>query len=273
MIEAFERVGRNTAAADGCRTWLLQQKRTRHWPSTKSTADAVHAVLLGGPTLLHDTALVRVELGNRDVTPDPRAGPADPKSPPEPGTGFYRVRIPVADIGPERSRVTVSKTDPGIAWGAVHWQYFEDLARVQPLAGTPLHVAKRLFVRNQTAQGPRLDPVQGAVRVGDELVVRLELRVDRDLEFVHLKDLRGSGTEPVNVLSEYRFRDGLGYYESTRDTASHFFIEYMPSGTYVFEYPLRVQHRGTFPVGVAEVQCMYAPEFNGHSESTDLTVR
>ena len=76
--------------------------------------------------------------------------------------------------------------------------------------------------------------------MGDELVVRVELRVDRDMEYVHLKDQRGSGVEPVNVLSGYRFQDGLAYYESTRDTASHFFIDYLPKGTYVFEYSTRV---------------------------------
>lgn len=273
MIEAFLKIDGNQAAADECRTWLLQQKRTQHWPSTKATADAVHALLLGGPSLLDATALVEVELGGHNITPDPRAPARDGQPAPEPGTGFYQVRIPATDIGPNLARVLVRKSDPGIAWGAVHWQYFEDLSRIQPFAGTPLTLSKRLFIRFNTPQGPRLDPVNGPVRVGDELVVRLELRVDRDVEFVHLKDLRASGTEPVNVLSGHRFQDGLAYYESTRDTASHFFFDHVRRGSYVLEYPLRVQHRGSFPAGVAEVQCLYAPEFNSHSESLHITAR
>jgi uncharacterized protein YfaS (alpha-2-macroglobulin family) len=124
-----------------------------------------------------------------------------------------------------------------------------------------------------TKKGPTLEAVKGAVQVGDELVVRIELRVDRDMEYVHLKDQRGSGTEPVNVLSRYKYQDGLGYYESTRDTASHFFIDYLPKGVYVFEYSTRVQHRGQYQTGVAEIQCMYAPEFNSHSESLALSVK
>ena len=104
-------------------------------------------------------------------------------------------------------------------------------------------------------------------------MVRLELRVDRDMEYVHLKDQRGSGTEPVNVLSGYRFQDGLAYYENTRDTASHFFIAYLPQGTYVFEYSSRIQLRGQYQSGMAEIQCMYAPEFNSHSESIAITVK
>jgi hypothetical protein len=115
--------------------------------------------------------------------------------------------------------------------------------------------------------------VKGAVQVGDELVVRVELRVDRDMEYVHLKDQRGSGTEPVNVLSQYKYQDGLAYYESTRDTASHFFIDYLPKGVYVFEHSTRVQLRGQYQTGIAEIQCLYAPEFNSHSESLPLVVK
>ena len=98
---------------------------------------------------------------------------------------------------------------------------------------------------NTPKKGPVISPVRGPVEVGDELVVRIELRTDRDMEYVHMKDHRGSGTEPVNVLSRYKYQDGLGYYESTRDTASHFYLDYLPKGAYVFEYSVRVQHRGS----------------------------
>jgi ethanolamine utilization cobalamin adenosyltransferase len=111
------------------------------------------------------------------------------------------------------------------------------------------------------------------VHVGDELVIRLELRVDRDMEYVHLKDQRGSGVEPVNVLSQYKYEDGLGCYESTRDTASHFFIDHLRAGSYVFEYSTRIQLRGEYQTGLAEIQCMYAPEFNSHSASLLLDAR
>ena len=111
------------------------------------------------------------------------------------------------------------------------------------------------------------------LEMGDEVVVRIVLRTDRDMEYVHLRDYRGSGTEPVNVLSRYKWQDGLGYYESTRDTASHFFIDYLPKGVYVFEYPVRVQLKGKYPTGFANIQCMYAPEFNSHSENINLEVK
>jgi hypothetical protein len=132
---------------------------------------------------------------------------------------------------------------------------------------------KTLWMKETTTKGPMLKRVTGPVAVGDELVVRLELRTDRDMEFVHLKDQRGSGTEPVDVLSQYRTQDGLAYYQSTRDTATHFFIDRLPAGTYVFEYSTRVQLKGEYQTGLAEIECMYAPEFNSHSESLTLRVR
>ena len=141
----------------------------------------------------------------------------------------------------------------------MNWQYLEDMSKVTPYEGTPLKLKKTLYAKINTAKGPVLEPVKGPLSVGDELVVRIELRVDRDMEYVHLKDQRGSGTEPVNVLSRYKYQDGLAYYESTRDVASHFFIDYLPKGTYVFEYSTRVQLRGQYQTGVAQIQCMYAP--------------
>ncbi len=263
MIEAFDEVMSDAKAVEDCKVWLLKQKQTQDWKTTKATADAVYALLLRGRDNLVSDALVEVSLGGKEIKPEKV----------EAGTGFYEKRFAIADIKPKLGEITVRKTDPGVAWGSVHWQYLEDLTKVTPYEGTPLKLKKSLYTRIATKKGPVLEPVKGALKVGDELVVRLELRVDRDMEFVHLKDQRGSGTEPVNVLSHYKYQDGLGYYESTRDTASHFFIDYLPKGVYVFEYATRVVHKGEYQTGIAEIQCMYAPEFNSHSESFKLAVR
>ena len=272
MIEAFDEVMNDQQSVEECKVWLLKQKQTQDWQTTKATADAVYALLLRGTDLLSSQALVQVKLDGVDVTPTVDQI-RNLKSEIEPGTGFYEYRFAPADIKPKLGEITVKKVDPGVAWGSVNWQYLEDMSKVTPYAGTPLKLTKSLYVKVNTAKGQVLEPVKGPLHVGDELVVRLVLRVDRDMEFVHLKDQRGSGTEPVNVLSRYKYQDGLAYYESTLDTASHFFIDYLPKGTYVFEYSTRVQLRGEYQTGVATIQCMYAPEFNSHSESLNLTVK
>jgi hypothetical protein len=278
MIEAFDEVMGDADAVEECRVWLLKQKQTQDWKTTKATADAIYALLLRGKNILASDKLVEVTVGGvnvlRNLTrPDPKAEVRSPKSEVEPGTGFYEVRFAGADVKPKLGEITVRKLDEGVAWGSVHWQYLEDMTKVTPYEGTPLKLKKSLYTKTTTKKGPVLEPVKGALQVGDEVVVRIELRVDRDMEYIHLKDQRGSGTEPVNVLSRYKYQDGLAYYESTRDTASHFFIDYLPKGTYVFEYATRVQHRGQYQTGMASIQCMYAPEFNSHSESFGLVVK
>lgn len=263
MIEAFDEVSGDAQAVEDCKVWLLKQKQTQDWKTTKATADAIYGLLLRGTDLLASGALVEVALAGEWIQPEMV----------EAGTGFYEERFIRREIQPAMGNITVRKTDDGLSWGSVHWQYLEDMGKVAPSTGTPLQLRKTLFIKKATDQGQVLYPIQGTLNVGDELVVRIELRVDRDMEYVHLKDQRGSGTEPISVLSGYRYQDGLGYYESTRDTATHFFMDYLPKGVYVFEYSTRIQHKGKYQTGIANIQCMYAPEFNSHSESFDLDVR
>lgn len=263
MIEAFAEVMNDAAAVEECKIWLLKQKQTRDWKTTKATADAVYALLLRGEKLLASDRLVELSLGGRKVEPDKV----------EIGSGFYEKRFAPGEIKPEMAEIRIKKSGPGIAWGGLHWQYLEDISKISAHADTPLKLKKSLFVQRQTVKGPVIEPVSGPLEVGDLLVVRIELRSDRDMEYLHLKDHRGSGLEPTDVLSGYRFQDGLAYYESTRDTASHFFIDYLPKGSYVFEYRLRVVHKGRYQTGLAAISCMYAPEFNSHSESLALEVR
>jgi hypothetical protein len=159
--------------------------------------------------------------------------------------------------------------------GAVYFQYFEDLNKIRHSGEGQLKVSKKLFVETKTEKGPVLVPIENekGVNVGDRVISRIELSVDRPLEYVHLKDMRSSCFEPENVFSTYKYRQGLGYYESTRDAATHFFISYMPKGFYVFEYPVRVTHSGNFSNGIATLQCMYAPEFASHSEGLKVKVK
>ena len=263
LIEAYDEVLGDAQSVEECKIWLLKQKQTQAWKTTKSTADAVYALLLRGTDRLASSKLVSVKIGGEKIQPDNV----------EAGTGFFQQKFTGGDVKSNQKTIEVAKSDDGIAWGSVHWRYLEDVSKIEPYEGTPLTLKKSLFVKKNTNDGPEISPVTGPVQIGDELVTRVEIRVDRDMEFVHLKDYRGSGTEPVNVLSRYQSRDGLWYYESTQDTATHFFIDYLRKGTYVFESSVRVQHAGKYQTGIAELQCMYAPDFNSHSGSVAIEVK
>ena len=262
MIEAFLEIDHDDQAVEACRVWLIKQKQVRDWRTTKATADAIHALLMGGGDLLGNDATLQVSIGGNPLKPEGVV----------PGTGIYESRIAGPAIDPAMGNIKLTKSDPGVAWASVHWQYLEDIARLTDYNTTSLKLEKALYVRKHTPQGAVFEPVTGPVKIGDELVTRLVLRNDRAMEFVHLKDQRGSGTEPVNALSGYHWQDGFPYYEVTRDTASHFFIDLLPAGTHVFESSVRVQHGGTYQTGIAEIRCMYAPEFNAHSASVRIEV-
>ncbi|MEO8773825.1 MAG: hypothetical protein ABI263_01080, partial [Gelidibacter sp.] len=141
-------------------------------------------------------------------------------------------------------------------------------------AETPLKLSKKLFLKTNTDKGEQIAEITSKtdLKVGDLVRVRIELRSDRAMEFLHMKDMRAAGFEPINVMSSYKYQDGLGYYESTKDAATHFFFDYLPKGIYVFEYDLRVNNSGNMSNGITTIQSMYAPEFKSHSEGIRVNV-
>ncbi|NND79585.1 MAG: hypothetical protein HKN53_06790, partial [Maribacter sp.] len=156
----------------------------------------------------------------------------------------------------------------------MYWQYFEDLDKIT-FAETPLKLKKKLFLRRYTQTGEEILEINDTtkLKLGDLVRVRIELRADRPMEFVHMKDMRASGLEPINVLSQYKWQDGLGYYESTKDASTNFFFDYLPKGVFVFEYDLRVNNSGEFSNGITTIQNMYAPEFSSHSEGIRINIK
>jgi hypothetical protein len=269
LIEAFDEVGNDQVTVEELKVWLLKQKQTQDWKTTKATVEACFALLLRGTEWLYNEPDVSIYVGGNEV--DPKKIP-DVKV--EAGTGYFKTSWAANEIKPEMGNIKVIKRDDGVSWGAVYWQYFEQLDKITP-AATPLQLEKKLFVERLTKTGPVIEPItsQTILKVGDKIKVRIELRVDRDMEYVQLKDMRASGFEPINVISQYKYQGGIGYYESTGDAATNFFISWLSKGTYVFEYPLRVTHKGNFSNGITSIQCMYAPEFASHSEGIRVTVQ
>ncbi|MBL7857449.1 MAG: hypothetical protein JNM57_07150 [Cyclobacteriaceae bacterium] len=269
MIEVYDEVAKDVKAVEELKVWLLKQKQTQDWKTTKATTEACYALLRRGTDALTNTKLVDIKVGNETIDPARRE---DTKV--EAGTGYFKTAWQAGEINSGMGKITISKTDDGVAWGSAYWQYFEQLDKITP-AETPLKLKKQLFKQQNTDRGPVITPITNNVplQLGDLVKVRIELRVDRDMEYVHLKDMRAAGFEPVTTLSTHRYQDGLYYYESTRDLATNFFIGYLSKGTYVFEYDLRVSQKGDFSNGVTTIQCMYAPEFASHSEGIRVMMK
>jgi uncharacterized protein YfaS (alpha-2-macroglobulin family) len=267
VIEAFADIKKDNKIVDDLKTWLLKQKQTTNWKTTVATAEACYAVLLQGTQWLTNEPSVSIQLGAQTIQPQNV----------EAGTGYIKQRIDGEKVKPELGNININVTQNGNAqtssWGAVYWQYFEDIDKITT-AATPLVLKRKLFIERNSDKGPVLDPVVDGMqlKVGDKIKVRIELTSDRNLEYVHMKDLRAANMEPVNVISTYKWQGGLGYYESTKDACTNFFISYLQRGTYVFEYPLFITHSGNYSAGLTTIQCMYAPEFGAHSEGIRILV-
>jgi len=269
LIECFDEVADDQESVEEMKIWLLKQKQTQDWKTTKATAEACYALLLKGTDILTSDELVEIEIGGQRIDPNKIDGVNI-----QAGTGYFKTAWAGAEIKNSMGEIKLTKHDEGIAWGAVYWQYFEQLDKITP-AETPLKLEKKLFVEKNSDSGPVLLPIneKTILKVGDKVKVRIELRVDRDMEYVHMKDMRASCFEPTNVISRYKYQGGIGYYESTKDASTNFFIDYLKKGTYVFEYPLLVTHKGNFSNGITSIQCMYAPEFSSHSEGIRVEVK
>jgi hypothetical protein len=276
MIEVFNEIARDAASVENLKIWLLKNKQTNDWKTTKATSMAIYALLSTGENWLEDNQPVAITVGSpggRQADNFNAAVKAAQLSA-EAGTGYFKARVPGSAVSADLAEVRISNPNRVITWGAVYWQYFEQLDRIKSFEETPLKLQRKLFRVVNTPTGEVLETLNAgeSFKVGDKIMVRIELRVDRDMEYVHMKDMRAGGFEPVNVLSSYNWQGGLGYFENTRDAATNFFFSWLPKGTYVFEYPLRATYRGDFSTGTTTIQCMYAPEFTSHSEGGRVTV-
>ncbi|HLO82696.1 MAG TPA: alpha-2-macroglobulin family protein [Chitinophagaceae bacterium] len=268
VIEAFSEITTDGAAIENMKLWLLNQKRVQNWSTTKATSDAVYAFLRTGKSMLSNAPDAVIQIGDKQIVSSSEKMEA--------GTGYFKSVIPGSAVKPTMGDIKVKvqgNSGSGISWGAVHWQYFEDMDKVKT-AATPLTLSRAFYIERNSDKGPVLIPIKEGdeLKVGDKIKVRIQLKADRDMEYLHLKDLRPSGTEPVNVISSFKWQGGLGYYEATRDASTDFFFSWLPKGTWVFEYPLFVTHSGDFAAGISTIESMYAPEFNAHSEGRRIGV-
>lgn len=269
LIEAFSEIENDTKTIDNLKIWLLKNKQINRWETTKATTEAIYSLLLQGSQWLPSTEMVYVKIGNKIINPKEK-----PEIKLEAGSGYYKTSWKAEAIKKDMGSITLSSKGNTVAWGGLYWQYFENLNKITK-AKTPLELTKKVFKKINTNEGKQLIEItkNTIIKVGDLLTVRIELYSDRDMQFIHMKDMRASGVEPVSVLSEYKWQDGLGYYQSTKNASTDFFFSNLPKGSYVFEYDIRANNAGEFSNGITSIQNMYAPEYTSHSNGSTISIK
>lgn len=267
VMEALELIGGNSETVEEMKLWLLKQKQTQQWDSPVATADAVYALLMKGVNLLDNQGDVRIAIAN-EVLETSAPGKTSVA-----GLGYIKRTFTQKNVVDAR-KITVQKKTPGVAWGAVYAEFESPLRDVKQ-QGDGLNVQKQLYVERTVNNTPQLQPIAGkaVLQVGDKVVSRLTIRVDRAMDFVQLKDQRAACFEPVGSLSGYRWNNGIGYYVDIKDASTNFFFDSLGKGVYVLEYSYRVSRAGTYETGLATLQSAYAPEYASHSGSMTVEVR
>jgi len=265
IIEAFAAVNPKDDDIDKLKNWLLQHKRKNSWATTKSTTMAVNAFLSHGKNWLQESNQPNIKMNNEPI-------PLDSIFSNRNNLGYLKKTWNDKNELQKIANFTIKNNNNTPAYGGIYHQYFEDLDKIERSKGEEIIINKTLFLKENTSAGPQLKSLPEVLKVGELVTVRVTIKVKSDFEFVHLKDMRASGLEPTSVLSRHHHKDGLNYYQSIKDAATHFFFDYLPKGTYVFEYDLRVNNAGDFSNGITQMESMYAPEFSSFSKGIRIKI-
>jgi TonB-dependent SusC/RagA subfamily outer membrane receptor len=269
LIEAFAEVNHDIKSVDAMKVWLLKNKQTKNWPTTKSTTEAVYALLMQGNDWLSVKDNTIIKIGDEKILTKKLT-----ENEKEAETGYIKLNWKADEVKKEMASISIQNKSKVPGFGGIYWQYFENLDKIKTNSGAVLSVLKELYLKKNTLKGNELEKTtsKNALKTGDLVTVRLIITAKEDMEYVHLKDMRASCFEPINVLSEYQYKDGLGYYMSTKDAATHLFFDYINKGTYVIEYDIRVNNSGEFSNGITTIESMYAPEFSSHTKGIRIKV-
>lgn len=264
LMSVFNEIAPDTQHTNRMKQWLLNQKRTQNWESVPATVNAIYALLLTGIDWLNtQNTCVATWDGKTYSTAEG-----------EIATGYLKTILPNEPANSSANPVlSIRKEGNTPAWGAVYEQYFQEIDKVKGQKGV-LSVEKKLFVETNNGTNRQIRPVtpEQPLRIGDKVIVRLTIRTDREMNYVFLKDLRAGCFEPADQLSGPESRDGIWYYRSPKDVSENFFINRLPEGTFVLEYPVYVSRSGEYAGGISTIQCMYAPEFVSHTAGESLRI-
>lgn len=265
-LEAFNKLTNDQNLVEEMKIWLITQKEVTSWDTSRSTAEVIYTILNSGKSWTSaDSDKATIIWGEASSQPSPKEK--------EQGTGYFKKSVKSDKIDKNLATVTITKPGAGIVQGGLFWQYYEDLDQIKS-SETYISITKELYKKVKTVNGEELQKISenSPLKIGDKVTVRMILNTDRPMEYIHLKDMRAAGFEPVDVLSGYQWKNNLGYYQVTKDASTNFYIEHMTKGKYVFEYDYICNSAGTFSNGITTLQNYYAPQMNAHTQGTKVTI-
>jgi len=266
IIEAFKEIDNNETTLQKLNAWLLSQKLNKDWGTTKATTSAIYALLLSNSTEVSKSDKAIVSVGNQTIKTNEIA-----ENQSDDLLGYQTYQWKGNEITNDFGKISVKNKSEKPVFGGIYWQYFEDFNAIKDADNGILKIARKFYIENSDKKLQEISN-ETELKLGQKVIIRLEISAEKDMEFIHIKDMRAATFEPVDVLSGYKYENNLHYYRSTRDAATNFFIDYLSKGSYVIDYEVRLNNEGSFTSGISTIQSMYAPEHTGHTAGKTIKV-
>ncbi len=256
ILDAFHAVEPNCADVEKIRQWLILNKTNNDWGSAVMTTQTIASILTSGKSLKINPRGTAIHIGDTLVEPQSQ----------EYATGQFTEQITSMLRQPERMTIDRQADYPSV--GGVVMMRRLPMDSIQAVTCQEIAVEKSLSVFD----GKQWQP-SSEFKVGDRVRVELTLKVENDLSYVVIEDLRAAGLEPVEQLPTPLYAEGLMFYRENRDSQTNIFIDFLPRGTYRLAYELYASQAGRFSSGVAQLQSQYNPIVAAHSAGMALQIK
>ena len=254
--------------------WLvLNRAQGTWWSSTKQTATVLYALLDFMRARREEGAPIEAEVLVNGVAAGRIRFDAASLAAPDPAIVTARGRIGT-------NTVVVRTTGAGtVYWSAAAVSY--DRAGAMEAAGARrLAIARRYFRLQSVRRGDRLvyreQPLSGAVRPGDLVLVRLTAAGSTDWRYLLIEDPIPAGTEPIQLMDLYPLERRRTRFDPARreyrDDRVALFQESFTEGRYEYEYLLKVTTPGVFGAMPARIVPMYIPDAQASTSVEKLVV-
>jgi uncharacterized protein YfaS (alpha-2-macroglobulin family) len=288
------------ALVEPAMNWLVLNRRSGNWESTRATAFAVlvlaRFVELRGEAageaeaevLADGAAIGRVKLNRETLL-----------------AGTTVVELPVAKLRAGANRIALRRvTGDGAVYAVALAESWAAGETVKP-AGNLAQVA-RGFVRQKAVPTligtlriePEPLPSGGAAMAGEEVQAVVTVTVPNDLEYLMIEVPKPAGCEPLNPLSGWdaRIRRAASggqrsgdndqkseapvspadveraIYREERDAQSAFFLDRLEAGTWEIRFGMRAVAPGDFRALPVQVEAMYVPEIRANSDAQRVRI-
>ena len=280
VLGVLEKIQPNNPTLENVVRWLVQNRLERSWEGTQETAWTIMALAewLESSGEMQGEYSMSLAINNRRMG-QWQVGRDNINEP-------IKLRIATRDlIASELNRVIFTKgNDSGSLYYTIHLNIPQPVQEIQPLS-RGLAVSREYF----RPEKPEVSITEA--HAGEVIYGRLTLVVPNDVHHLVVEDYLPAGLEaidqnlatasqsepPARLTWEDLLYKGWGWWWNfehieLRDERIVLAASYLPAGTYIYTYPLRVVHIGEFQTLPPLAYEFYFPEVFGRGDGMSFRV-